>query len=77
MSFGRSFPKIMSVLCPIQITVTGLSINDIHNKGEGDQGITGTLIKMTCFSDRNPDKGKGLRNCPKVRTPVMDGPDQN
>ena len=34
LSFGRSFPEIMSVLCPVQITVTGPSIEDVRTKGE-------------------------------------------
>ena len=35
MSFGRFFLEIVSVLCPVQITLTGPSIKDIRNKGEG------------------------------------------
>ena len=30
MSLGRSFPETASIFCPIQITVTGSSIMDIH-----------------------------------------------
>ena len=43
LSFGRSFPEIMSVICPVLITLTGQSIKGVHNKGEGGHGKWATL----------------------------------
>ena len=34
MSFGRSFREVMSFLCPLQITVMGLSIKYLSDKRE-------------------------------------------
>ena len=33
MSFGRSFPEVMSILSPVLITVMGPSIKEVHIKG--------------------------------------------
>ena len=52
MSFRKSFPEIMSVLCLIQITVTGSSIKMHVTGGEGESRES--LRKMTRFSIESP-----------------------
>ena len=58
MSFGRSAPEIMSVICPIQNTVMGPSIKDEFKRGRGSSRMD-TLAKIICFSNRKSGQRGG------------------
>ena len=70
-SFGRSFPGIRSVLCPIKITVTGTSIKDVSKRGGGSSENWHTnKNEMTCFSYRKSGQrggGQVLPSNPDIR----------
>ena len=77
MSFGRSLPNIKSVLCPMQITSTGLSIKDVNNMREGVKDKQIPLITTSRIVNRNLVIGEGGHELPTNSDAFMHGPKQN
>ena len=77
MSCGRSFPEIISVICPVLITVRGPSIKEICNKRRVVVGNGHPYKNGLCPIESSDRWEGGLKHCPRIQTSSMDGPKQN